>query len=101
MNNTSFTQLFGPYLAGVHLPGLQEAGVDQIELHRGSGWLHARLLLDHFAAFEEIEAAERAVAKGLGLSSVEFRPLYRFCAADARRSMGHFGMRFAASTGKR
>ncbi len=57
--------------------------MDQIELHRGSGWLHARLLLDHFAAYEEIEAAEQAVAKGLGLSSVEFRPLYpsdSFCA---------------------
>ena len=76
MSNATFTQIFGPFAAGVSSAGLQSAGVDQIELHRGSGWLHARLLLDHFVAFEEIEQAERAVAKGLALSSVEFRPLY-------------------------
>ena len=63
MSNATFTQTFGPFAAGVSSAGLQSAGVDQIELHRGSGWLHARLLLDHFVAFEEIEQAERAVPR--------------------------------------
>ena len=77
MSNATFSQVFGPYIAdAASLTDVQGAVVDQIELHRGSGWLHARLLLGRFTPFETVEQAERAVAKGLGLSSVEFRPVY-------------------------
>ena len=66
MSNATFSQVFGPYIAdAASLTDVQGAVVDQIELHRGSGWLHARLLLGRFTPFETVEQAERAVAKGL------------------------------------
>lgn len=42
MSNATFSQVFGPYIAdAASLTDVQGAVVDQIELHRGSGWLHA------------------------------------------------------------
>lgn len=65
-----------PLPPGVSSAGLQSAGVDQIELHRGSGWLHAGCCSTILWRLKRSSRRNRAVAKGLALSSVEFRPLY-------------------------
>ena len=87
MSNATFTQIFAPCRRRLfRRPPKRGRRSNRVSIAAAAGF-HARLLLDHFVAFEEIEQAERAVAKGLALSSVEFRPLYP---ADAvRRVLSH------------
>ena len=77
MSMATFEKVFGQMIADEALrTALADATVEDIDLHRGAGWMAVKLRAERFLTIEQLGAVERSISMALALSAVELWPAY-------------------------